>query len=138
MKKAKKIQGYNRTLDNDIRYRGPLSYRHLMILGWLGILLIVVRIWVSLGISIVSDPPEWFYTLNILCSVLGRFALPLLLLANFCIILDEKHAYEQLLKKYATLTLAVIIVYVIVFQRYLFGIVNLFTNNSEKAAAIIS
>ena len=36
----KRISKYERTAENDIKYRGPLNYKHLLILGWLGIYLV--------------------------------------------------------------------------------------------------
>ena len=29
------VKIFDKRMENDIRYRGPLSYRHLMILGWI-------------------------------------------------------------------------------------------------------
>ncbi len=138
MGKRKKIRNIHRTAENDIRYRGPLSYRHLLIMGWLGIVFMVVGIWTNLGITMDPNSPEWIVTLNRICNFVGSMALPLLLLANFCIILDEKKTYSQLLKKNAILTLVIVALYMLLYGRYLSGIINLFTRNQKETAVIVT
>ncbi len=137
MGKKKRIHNLNRTVENDIRYRGPLSYRHLMIMGWIGIVFMVIGMWTSLGINLDPNSPDWMFTLNRVSKMLGDYALPLLLLSNYCIILDEKKPYEDLLKKNGALTLAVVAAYMLIFGRYLSGIINMFTNDSAKTYEII-
>ncbi len=133
-----KINILYRTAENDIRYRGPLSYRHLLIMGWLGIVFMVVGIWTNLGITMDPRSPAWIVTLNRVCNFVGSIALPMLLLANFCIILDEKKTYAQLLKKYALLTLVIVALYMLLYGRYLTGIVGLFARDSEETNVIVT
>ncbi len=138
MGKKKKIHNLHRTAENDIRYRGPLSYRHLLIMGWLGIVFMVIGIWTNLGITMDPHSPGWMFTLNHVCNFVGGMALPMLLLANFCIILDEKKTYPQLLKRYAMLTLVIVLLYLLLFGRYLTGIVNLFAQDSQTTNEIVT
>lgn len=138
MGKRIKIRNIDRTSDNDIRFRGPLSYRHLLVMGWLGIVFMVVGIWTNLGITMDPHSPHWIFTLNHICNYVGSIALPMLLLANFCIILDEKKTYAQLLKKYALLTLMIVVLYLLLYGRYLTGIVNLFARNAAETNAIVT
>ena len=42
-----RISKYERTAGNDISYRGPLSYRHLLIIGWICISFKVLDILIS-------------------------------------------------------------------------------------------
>ncbi len=138
MWKLRKIHILQRTADNDIRYRGPLSYRHLLIIGWLGIVFMVVGIWTNLGVTMDPRSPAWMFTLNRVCNLAGSLALPMLLLANFCIILDEKKTYSELLKKYAALTLVIVALYMLLYGRYLFGIVSLFAKNRKETEIIVT
>ncbi len=138
MGKRKKIHNLHRTAENDIRYRGPLSYRHLLIMGWLGIVFMVIGIWTNLGITMDPNSPTWIITLNRVCNFVGSIALPMLLLANFCIILDEKKTYSQLLKQYAVLTLVIVALYMLLYGRYLTGIVHLFTQDAKKTNVIVT
>ncbi len=138
MGKRKKIRNIHRTAENDIRYRGPLSYRHLLIIGWLGIVFMVIGIWTNLGVTMDPNSPAWIISLNRVCNLVGSIALPMLLLANFCIILDEKKTYSQLLKKYAALTLVIVALYMLLYGRYLTGIVNLFARNRKETNVIVT
>lgn len=54
-----RISKYERTRENDIRFRGPLSYRHLMVLGWLCISFKVIAVLTDFGISIDPRQPQW-------------------------------------------------------------------------------
>ncbi len=137
MGRRTRIHNINRTAENDIRYRGPLSYRHLLIMGWLAIVFMVIGIWTSLGISLDPKSPDWMFTINRISKSIGNYALPLLLFSNFCIILDEKKAYKDLLIKNGVLTLAMVAAYMLLIGRYLTGIVNMFTDDIEKTNAII-
>lgn len=112
--KRRKSSNFERTAENDIRFRGPLSYRHLMIIGWICISFMILGILTNLGISLDPKSPKWMFTLNSVSVVIGQFAIPLFLLSNFCIILDEKKTYKQLLMKYAGLTLLVVVLYVVI------------------------
>ena len=81
MKNRKKI--FDVTSENDIRYRGPLTYQHLRILGWLFIAASQVGVVLRLGLKL--DPnfiPNSESVLNIFSS-LSDFAMPLFLIANF-------------------------------------------------------
>ncbi|MCR5128574.1 MAG: hypothetical protein K6B69_10795 [Lachnospiraceae bacterium] len=138
MGKRTKIHIINRTADTDIRYRGPLSYRHLLIMGWLGIVFMIVGVWTNLGITMDPNSPAWIVTLNHICTYVGNMALPMLLLADFCIILDQKKTYSQLLKKYAQLTLAIVALYMIIYGRYLTGVVDLFARNKRETRMIVT
>ena len=90
-----KISIFDRTAENDIRYRGPLSYRHLQILAWICIAFKILFILTNLSLRINPSQPQWLYALRGTCDTIGEFSLPLFLFANFAIILDEKKSYCQ-------------------------------------------
>ena len=66
-KKIPKLHEY--TAEQDIRYKGPLSYPGLMILGWLMIVFTAVRILLS-ALSVTKLSPETFNTVDSVTSVL--------------------------------------------------------------------
>lgn len=139
--KKGKIPYYERTAANDIPYRGPLSYRHLQIFGWLSISCFIIAKWTNLGLQMDPGSPTWMHVLNLITDLGGTFAIPLFLLANFCIILDEKKSYKDLLIRNAALTLVVVVLYILIFNHYLVGMLYVFTENWSKSldavAAII-
>ena len=99
-KKGSRISKYERTTTNDIKYRGPLSYRHLLIIGWICISFKVLDILITFGIKLDPNQPQWMLTLGNVSEFLGTFALPLFLIANFAIILDRKLTFKQQLIKF--------------------------------------
>ena len=90
-----KISKYERTAENDIKYRGPLSYRHLLIIGWICISFKVLDILIDIGVRLDPNQPGWVLNLWKVAGALGAFALPMFLIANFAIILDKKLTYKQ-------------------------------------------
>lgn len=119
MSRKNKISIYDRNASNDIRYRGPLSYRHLQIMGWFGISFLVLHNLIELGIMIDPNQPKWVLSLNAVASVVSEFALPLFLFANFAILLDRKKTFKVQLLKFGGLSLLVVILFLLVTEHYI-------------------
>lgn len=119
MSRKNKISIYDRNASNDIRYRGPLSYRHLQIMGWFGISFLVLHNLIELGIMIDPNQPKWVLSLNAVASVVSEFALPLFLFANFAILLDRKKTFKAQLLKFGGLSLLVVILFLLVTEHYI-------------------
>ena len=118
-KKRKRISKYERTAENDIQYRGPITYRHMQIMGWICICFKVVDIVFSVGRNLDPNQPQWMLNLGNVAGFLGSFALPLFLLANFAIILDKKLTYKQQLIKFGGLSLGVVLFMCTLFMFFL-------------------
>ena len=119
MSRKNKISIYDRNASNDIRYRGPLSYRHLQIMGWFGISFLVLHDLIELGIMIDPNQPKWVLSLNAVASVVSEFALPLFMFANFAILLDRKKTFKAQLLKFGGLSLLVVILFLLVTEHYI-------------------
>lgn len=119
MSRKNKISIYDRNASNDIRYRGPLSYRHLQIMGWFGISFLVLHTLIELGIMIDPNQPKWVLSLNAVASVVSEFALPLFMFANFAILLDRKKTFKAQLLKFGGLSLLVVILFLLVTEHYI-------------------
>ena len=119
MSSKNKISIYDRNASNDIHYRGPLSYRHLQIMGWFGISFLVLHSLIELGIMIDPNQPKWVLSLNSVASVVSEFALPLFLFANFAILLDRKKTFKAQLLKFGGLSLLVVILFLLVTEHYI-------------------
>ena len=132
-----RISKYERTTGNDISYRGPLSYRHLLIIGWICISFKVLDILISLGIRLDPNQPQWLLTFGKVAGVLGSFALPLFLIANFAIILDKKKTYKQQLIKFGGLSLGVILLFVIIKEHYVVGIITAAIGDRAQANKLV-
>ena len=132
-----RISKYERTTANDISYRGPLSYRHLLIIGWICISFKVLDMLISLGTSIDPNQQKWVLTLGRVAGFLGDFALPLFLIANFAIILDKKKTYRQQLIKFGGLSLGVVLLFIIIKEHYVVGIVTAALGNRADAGRLV-
>ena len=119
MSRKNKISIYDRNASNDIRYRGPLSYRHLQIMGWLAISFLVLHYLIELGIMIDPNQPKWVLSLNSVAGFVSEFALPLFLFANFAILLDRKQTFKAQLLKFGGLSLLVVILFLLVTEHYI-------------------
>ena len=132
-----KISIFDRTAENDIRYRGPLSYRHLQILAWICIAFKILFILTNLSLRINPSQPQWLYALRDTFDNIGEFSLPLFLFANFAIILDEKKSYCQQLVKFAGLSLLIVLLYEVILHRYVAGLFTAVTNDRSTAMNLI-
>ena len=96
MKKKKRIGLNDRTLENDIKYEGFLSYRHLRIIAW--ICLIIAQIGTVISIAGKLNPPfnQDSQTWQTVCTYFAAIPVPLFLLANFVNILKNRNHYRSL------------------------------------------
>ena len=98
--KPKRIKLSERTLENDIKFKGVLSYRHLRILGW--IFLAIAQIAVVLTFNTKVNPyaaaqsKAWANFFELFTSV----PLPLFMIANIASIMQKKDDYKRLLLFY--------------------------------------
>lgn len=116
-----KIRIHEVTAENDMRYRGPLSFQHFMALGWTCIVLAQVVVILKLGgrfdQSIAEGTAEFLPTLDSIAD----FSLPFLLIATFAQILDTSNGYRKQLLKNAGATAAICGLYYLFFYHYLIG-----------------
>ncbi len=129
---------YEVDLDKDMRYRGPLSYRHFKILGW--ILLAVSQIAVLLGVAAKIDASIYaeVATPQLVINLAGSLSLPLLLIANFSLILDDSDGYANVLKVNGVVTALIIFFFSLVYFRYVVGALGFFTGGTQNADSLLN
>lgn len=91
-----------------------------------------------MGLQMDPNSPRWMFRLNTVSEWLGSFAIPLFLLSNFCVILSEKKTYKELLVRNAALTLLIVVLYVLFFRHYLFGMVDVFLQDKKATAEVVT
>lgn len=121
------------TLDNDIRYRGPLSYRHLRIIGW--IFLFFAQYGVLLALSARINPatarsPELLRVLSF-CKTM---VMPLFLIATFATILNGSKTLKSLISLYGGAIILVYALFLLVHERFVGGLASTFFQLDHKAA----
>ena len=126
---------YEYTAENDIKYRGPLSYRMLKIVGWIALAFSQYLLQAKLQNSVlkIDEPIAFGNTIN---GIIVDLALPLLLFGNFALLLNGQNKFRTHFLINGGASLAFIIVYFIVYQRYAIGFASVFTDT--RAGAITS
>lgn len=118
---------------NDIKYRGPLSYRYLRILAWLLCVLSVGGSTLSLTYKLVPNLLPIVGELGSRFSMLLNYALPLFMLANFAVILNAKNGYKKLLLTYAIFAALLSGGFLLVMDRYIIGSLEVLFDSRESA-----
>ena len=116
-----KVKLKYRTKENDIRYQGPLSYRYLRILAWLSISIAQLGIVFSLASFLDVQGSSSFDAANEIINFFAALPLALFMLANFGIILRNRHNFKYLFVFYGGVMLALYAVANIIVLHYVYG-----------------
>ncbi len=109
-------------VQQDIRYRGPLSYRHMMILGWLCLILSQVSFILSTAAKFEPETVKPFAGLISVGDFVSPLFMPFLLLANFSKILSSKQQFKSLLLRFGGLAVLMGVAMPLVYEHYVKGI----------------
>ena len=101
MTKIPRIKLHDRNFNNDIRYRGPLSYRHLRMFAWL--FLILSQVAVILKLAAMVNPAYNFGKITETIAKLSSLVVPLFLIANFSEIMTSQKNYKSVIIRYAVM-----------------------------------
>lgn len=126
MAKAKRIPLKDRTLENDIKYKAPLSYRYLRILAWFFLVLAQICMVAKINTKLIPssyDQIGWMVTAG---SYFSSLPLPIFMLANFAVIFQKKDRWKYLLTFYGGVALLLYIVGNVVIIHYGYGFINAF------------
>jgi hypothetical protein len=135
--KKKRVRIHETTLENDIRYRGPLSSRHFKILGWLclvlGQILMIVRLGGRLDAGFAADTASWLKAL----SNVADLSLPFLLIASFAQLLNTDEGYKRQLIVNGAAMAGICALYYLLFYRYTVGNVASLLETPSDALPIV-
>ena len=120
---------HERTLDKDIRYRGPLNYQHFQILGWLCIVASQAVLILSIGDKM-GKLPESYVKLQEPLTYLSWLSLPFLMIANFAQIMNGQKSYKTLLLKHFGAAAGIFAVYTLILYRYILGMINMINDGT--------
>ncbi len=119
--------------ENDIKYKGVFSYRHLRIIAWISLAATQLLSINNLTSNILTSP-LLDNGMTIFMMILSALAVPLFLLATFSTILNKNKTYKAVILFYLAAYLAIAIGIIFVYERYLKGILNL-ANDGEMSAS---
>lgn len=135
-KKRRKIDEY--TLENDIKYRGPLSYRWLRVAAWAFLILSQIGVLLTLGIRFDDGLADKVGFLPSILQMLKEIMMPLFLIATFATILNGSKTFKSMLILYGGAAVLFYILFVLFHERYAAElIVFLFETDRASAIALI-
>ena len=108
--------------ENDIKFRGPLSYRHLRILGWL--FLAISQVGVLLGIGVNMKMITVSESLLTVLKAANNLMAPLFLLAAFAQVLVAKDGYRRLITAYLLGALGLFGLFLIIYFHFAIGLLT--------------
>lgn len=100
---TKRIKLKDRTLENDIKYGGVLSYRHLRIIGWLCMIIGQVGVILNLEVKLAPETASAIEIWTLVTSAFASMAVPIFLLANFSTMLQQRGNFKALFVRYGVL-----------------------------------
>ena len=128
-RKKKRVKLYEVTAENDIRYRGPLSYFHFQILGWLCIVLSQVALILRLAGRLNADAAvNTAGALGFLQNA-ANLSLPFLLIFVFAQLLNTEGGYVKQIVRNGAAMVGVWALSCLVFYRYIVGGMGAFIEN---------
>jgi len=124
-------------LHDDIKYKGVLSFQGFQVLGWFCITITVVMTLMRVAVKINPDDAQRFAGIGEVISYIAEMSLPFLLMANFARILNNTEGYKKQLLRNGGATLALVLVFLVFFNRYIVGTIGLLLEDSSDAHALV-
>ena len=135
--KKRRLKIHETTLENDIRYRGPLSPTHFKILGWLCIVIAqvaaLIRLAGRIDAGFGASSASWLNALDNIAAL----SLPFLLIVNFAQLLNAHDGYRKQLMLNSAAMAGICALFYLVFYRYFVGgLAALLKEPSEALPAV--
>ena len=121
----------------DIRYHGPLSYRHLRALAWISLAVSQFILLINIVDSFFSNIQILGIKSNIILSSIGSLSIPFFLVAAFSLILTRRRTFKSIAMFYGIAYIAVAVGIIFVFDRYVGGIIKNISGNYEIAKRFV-
>ena len=126
------------SISEDIGYRGPLSYQHFQMLGWLCIVLSVILAMIKLGGNFDEGLMNGTAGLRNVLEYVTSLSLPFLLIANFSKILNNDEGFRKQLIRNGAVALAIFAVSAGFFSRYVVGAAGKLVTDPEDVLPVMT
>ena len=117
--------------EHDIKFRGPISYRHLRIFGWLFLAIAQIGILLSFANGLKVANVNGF-VIDLIKSI-GSLMTPLFLVAAFSQVLVAKDGYKRLLFTYISGAVGIYALFLVVYLHFGVGLMHAFANDWKQA-----
>ena len=134
----KRVKLHEHGTHDDIRYSGPFSFQTFQALGWICIVITVVM--GMMGMAMKLNPVETsdrFKSIVEILSYIADMSLPFLLMANFAKILNNTEGYNRQLIRNGGAMVAIFLVFLLFFNRYVVGTVGLLLEDPADAYPLV-
>ena len=118
----------DRTLENDIKYKAPLSYRYVRIIAWACIIFAQIGLVAKANVKLIPSSAGALNWLVESGNFISALALPLFLLANFAFILQKKNDWKRLFIQYGGIALLLFLAGNFVIIHYGYGFLRAFAD----------
>lgn len=118
--------------ENDISYRGPLSYRHFRIIAW--VLMVCMALSILFGVFHKFKSECGYDVAADVLNTFGSLALPLFLIANFSFIMRNHKNIKKILMFYGFAALGMMVVAYGFLFRYYFSIMTRYRSENYELA----
>ncbi len=132
-RKRKRIDEYS--LENDIRFRGPLSYRVLRILAWAFLTIAQVGTLLALGAKFDAGLASKVGTLPSYLKMASNIMMPLFLIATFATILNGSRSFKSMLMFYGGASILFYLLFIFFHEHFAASIVA-FIMETDIATAV--
>ncbi|MBR4587304.1 MAG: hypothetical protein IKO30_03200 [Lachnospiraceae bacterium] len=119
---AKRRTKYEKALSQDIKYRGPLSYRGFRVIAWAAIICIPIALLYMAAAKFKPSLEGRALFFEFLRDKGSDIVLPMFMIANFTAILDERDSYKNIIKRFAILTIACTLGAIFAYLHYFTGL----------------
>lgn len=134
---AKRLKWNEVSLDDDIRYRGPISFQGFQALGWLCMVVEVALALLKFASKVVQPTAEMTKNVLPVLRTVSSLSLPFLLIANYSRILSNFEGYKKQLLRTGGSAAAIIGVSYLIYGRYLTGFFGLLFDEPGKGPAVL-
>ncbi len=119
--KRRRVRLYERGSHDDIKYRGPLSYRAFQIIGWICLVVTQAVVLTTVASKANPDTANHYARMAEGLYYIGAMSLPFLLLASFATMLNHNTSYLMQLVKNLGLMLALAAMFYVGVYHFLLG-----------------
>ena len=109
-------------IKKDIWYRGPISYRHLKILGWICLIIYQVAFVISIGNSMGMELDVGVLSDSTFTGNIHSMALPLMIVSIFAVLLSKRDSYKETIILYGVLAFGLSVLFLLFYYHYILGL----------------
>ena len=134
---AKRLKLHEVSLENDIKFRGPISFQGFQVLGWLCIVASVAQALLNLARSVDPYTAQMTEKIVPIVETMASLSLPFLLIANYSRILSNAEGYKKQLIRTGGTAAAITVGSYFFYNRYIAGNVRILLDEPGQAEAFL-